>query len=554
MAQTHASDRGRLERLAEEQAGLRRVATLVARGVQPDEVFAAVSNEVGRLFRSDVAGVFRFADEEPPEVVAVGISNVNVLSPGTRFEIPEGTAISKVFRTGRSARARIAEMPPDHLYISAAAQLGVVSTVASPITVEGRLWGAMVATNSEDLASVAEERLEKFTELVATAIANAEARAALRMVADEQAALRRVATLVARESPPGEVFGAVAEELGRLLGAKSTVLYRCEDDETATLVGNWGELAGPDPSGRRFALGGNNVASLVVRTARPARIDDYADATGAIGTTFKALGVRAGVGVPIIVGGRLWGAMGAAAPEPLPPDAESRLAGFAELVAIAIANVEARAELTASRARIVAAADEERRRVVRDLHDGAQQRLVHTVITLKLAQEAVTKGAEDGPPLVEEALANAEQAMAEVRDLAHGILPRALTNGGLRAGIGALCSRAPVPVELDVSVSRLPAPVEATAYFVVAEALTNMVKHSSARHADVVARIQDGTLRVEVRDDGVGGASPDGTGLVGLADRLAVLDGGLEVDSPPGGGTCLTAAIPLPRSDRPASA
>jgi signal transduction histidine kinase len=148
---------------------------------------------------------------------------------------------------------------------------------------------------------------------------------------------------------------------------------------------------------------------------------------------------------------------------------------------------------------------------------------------------------------VQEALANAEQATAELRELAHGILPAVLTQGGLRAGIDALGSRTPVPVAIDVSVDRLPAQVEATAYFVVAEALTNVAKHSSARHAAVVARIDDGTLHVEVRDDGVGGASADGTGLVGLTDRLAVLDGRLEVDSPPGGGTRLTAAIPLAR-------
>jgi signal transduction histidine kinase len=220
---------------------------------------------------------------------------------------------------------------------------------------------------------------------------------------------------------------------------------------------------------------------------------------------------------------------------------------FTELVAAAIANVEARTELTASRARIVAAADAEQRRVVRDLHDGAQQRLVHTVITLKLAQRALADGAENAPLLVQEALGNAEQAMTEVRELAHGILPAVLTHGGLRAGIAALSSRTPVPVETDVPVGRLPAPIEATAYFLVAEALTNVAKHASAGHAEVVARIQDGMLRVDVRDDGVGGASPDGTGLVGLADRLAVLDGWLEVDSPPGGGTRLTAAIPLPR-------
>ena len=209
-------------------------------------------------------------------------------------------------------------------------------------------------------------------------------------------------------------------------------------------------------------------------------------------------------------------------------------------------DLHARAEPAAARARTAAvAAADERRRVVRDLHDGAQQRLVHTVMTLKLAQQALATGAENGPLLVQEALGHAEQAIAEVRELARGILPAVLTHGGLPAGIAALSSRTPVPVEIDVSVERLPGPVEATAYFVVAEALTNVAKHSAARHADVIAQIDDGTLRVEVRDDGVGGASQNGTGLMGLADRLAVLDGRLEVDSPPGGGTRLTATIPL---------
>ena len=285
------------------------------------------------------------------------------------------------------------------------------------------------------------------------------------------------------------------------------------------------------------------------RTARPARIDDYADATGAIGRTFKALGVRAGVGVPIIVGGRLWGAMGAAASEPLPPDAESRIAGFAELVATAIANIEARAELTASRARIVAAADEERRRVVRDLHDGAQQRLVHTVITLKLAQQALERDADDAASLVSEALEHAQRATQELRELAHGILPAALTAGGLRGRRrGAGVADAGAGSRSRSRADRLPATIEATAYFVVAEALTNVAKHARAASVAVAARIEDGTLRVEVRDDGVGGARPDGSGLQGLGDRLAALDGRLEVESPADGGTLVAAAIPIAAS------
>jgi signal transduction histidine kinase len=231
--------------------------------------------------------------------------------------------------------------------------------------------------------------------------------------------------------------------------------------------------------------------------------------------------------------------------EQLPADTEARLASFTELVATAIANTEARTEVAASRARIVAATDEERRRVVRDLHDGAQQRLVHTTITLKMASNALQNDEDAARALVSEALDNAQQATAELRELAHGILPATLTHGGLRAAVDALASRMPVPVQNGVSVGRLPAAVEATAYFVVAEALTNVAKHARAGHAEATARIEDGNLRVQVRDDGIGGARPDGSGLTGLADRLAVLDGELRVESLADGGTLVAADIPL---------
>jgi signal transduction histidine kinase len=195
----------------------------------------------------------------------------------------------------------------------------------------------------------------------------------------------------------------------------------------------------------------------------------------------------------------------------------------------------------------VAAADNERRRVVRDLHDGAQQRLVHTVVTLRMAERALQNEDKDAPDLVNEALDNAEQATAELRDLAHGILPLTLTRGGLRAAVDALASRMSAVVEIDVPDGRLPAAVEATAYFVVAEALTNVAKHARAQHAEVTAQIEDGTLAVQVRDDGIGGARPDSSGLTGLADRLAALDGQLRVESPADGGTLVAADIPVPK-------
>jgi signal transduction histidine kinase len=201
-------------------------------------------------------------------------------------------------------------------------------------------------------------------------------------------------------------------------------------------------------------------------------------------------------------------------------------------------------EVRASRTRVLEAADAERRRVVGDLHDGAQQRLVQTVVLLKLARQALERGDAESETLVGEALEQAEAANTELRDLARGILPRVLTLGGLTAGLAALASRFPLPVEVDVSVGRLPAAVEAAAYFVVAEALTNVGKHARARRVWVAAHLDGDVLRVEVRDDGVGGSDPEGTGLLRLRDRLAAIDGELRVATPAHGGTQVAATIP----------
>ncbi|HMJ35165.1 MAG TPA: DUF4118 domain-containing protein [Baekduia sp.] len=369
-------------------------------------------------------------------------------------------------------------------------------------------------------------------------------------LAEEQAALRRVATLAAHGTSPERLFAAVVEEVGRVFPAEHAALARYESGATMTTVAISEGLAASFPVGSRWPLGGKSVSTVVFETGRSARIDNYGAASGRLGVAIRERGLSSAVGAPIVVEGRVWGVMTLASTEhPLPDDTEARLASFAELVATAIANAEARTEVAASRARIVAATDDERRRVVRDLHDGAQQRLVHTIVTLKLAQHAVQNEEDDLPALLTEALDNAEQATAELRALAHGILPTVLTRGGLRAAVDALASRMPVPIETDVTVGRLPAAVEATAYFVVAEALSNVAKHAHARHAEVAARIEDGTVQVQIRDDGVGGALPDGggSGLIGMADRLAALDGELRVDSPADSGTLVAAAIPLRR-------
>jgi signal transduction histidine kinase len=467
---------------------------------------------------------------------------------GGRWPLGGKNVSTEVLETGRSARIDSFDDASGQLGV-AMRERGLASSVGAPIVVEGHVWGVMtLASTEQPLPADTEARLASFTEIVATAIANTESQAGLARLAKEQAALRRVATLVAAAVPSEEVFAAVTEEIGQLLPVEYAHMGRYEPDGTIVFIAAWGKAGPVFPVGTRMVLGGRNIPTLVFETARPARVDLESDGSGPLAVALRERGVRWSVGTPIMVEGRVWGLMaaGTIVEQHLLPDTEGRLAQFTQLVATAIANAEARTEVAASRTRIVAATDEERRRVVRDLHDGAQQRLVHTIITLKLARQALEHEQEAAPALVDEALDHAEGANGELRELAHGILPAALSRGGLRAGVDTLAARSPVPVEIDVSVGRLPAAVEATAYFVVAEALTNVAKHARAGHAEVTARIDDASLEVQVRDDGVGGARPDGSGLIGLADRLTALDGELRVDSPADEGTLVAAAIPLP--------
>jgi PAS domain S-box-containing protein len=545
---SNSASREELARLADEQAALRRVATLVAQGVPSRELFGTATEEAGKLLGADLAGMLRYESDHTVAPVATWAAVGEHPAVPDRWRIEEGDPTTLISETRRPARIDDWEGVPGPI-AAFARELGINSSVGSPIVVEGRLWGALAvhSKQAEPLPADTESRLGNFTELVATAMANAQARAEVSRLADEHAALRRVATLVARESPPAQVFAAVAEEVGRLLPVEDTAMLRYEDDGTATFVATWGKHGDALKVGTRMTVEGENVTALVQGTGRPARIDDYTKASGPIGAHLRDQGTRSAAGCPIVVEGRLWGAMvaGTRQAERVPADMEARIGEFTELVATAISNVEARSELAASRARLVAAIDEERRRVVRDLHDGAQQRLVHTVVTLKLAGRALRNEDERAPAIVTEALEHAERATAELRELAHGILPSVLTHGGLRAAIDGLASRTPVPVDVAVSVDRLPTAVEATAYFVVAEALTNVAKHSGAGRAAVTAGIEDGMLAIQVRDDGVGGARSDGSGLLGLADRLAALDGRLRVESPADGGTLVAAAIPL---------
>jgi signal transduction histidine kinase len=548
----NAESRGGLARLAEEQAALRRVATLVARGLAQQELFAAVTEEVGTLLRAEYAGLVRYeSDGETMTIVAVWGRTGDPLPPGGRRQVIGGKNVSTlVFETARAARVDGYAGASGALGL-AAREYGIGSGVGTPIVVDGRLWGAMsiYCTLGRQLTADAEARLASFTALLATAIANAESRDGLARLAQEQGALRRVATLVATGVPPEELFAVVAKEVVRLLPVDFAHIGHYESDGTITVLAASGTTVEHFPVGRRWRLAGRNLATIVFETGRPGRIDGYLDASGPLGVTGNELGIRSSAGTPIIVEDDVWGVVivGLTLQEqPLPGDIEARLGSFTELVATAVANVESRAALAASRARIVAAADESRRRIERDLHDGAQQRLVHAMIVLKLALRALETNESDSGELVAEALRNAERAQSELRELAHGILPAALTRGGLRAGVDALVARTSVPVSTDVSVGRLPAGLEATAYFVVSEALTNVVKHARAEAASVTARVEHGQLRVEVRDDGVGGArAGDNTGLGGLEDRVSALDGRLVLDSPSGRGTRVCVLLPI---------
>ena len=372
----------------------------------------------------------------------------------------------------------------------------------------------------------------------------------VRALADEQAALRRLATAVARGGHRQDIFAAIAAELGPLLGGEDATVVQYEPEGAATIVAGLGPCIDALPHDRRVALDDALAITTVFRTGRSARQDDYSRsrAIGPVAEYARRPG-RSTVASPVTVEGRVWGAVVVSTTRaPLPADAERRMAGFAELVGIVIATVESRAELKASRARVLAAGDEALRRIRRDLHDGAQRGLVNTIMTLTEAGKELEAAGVAGPARepVDEALAHARTANYELRELAHGILPSALTRGGLRGGIEALVARVRLPVSVEVTAERLPPALEATAYFIVAEALTNAVRHADADHVHISAIIDGAVLRVAVRDDGVGGARCDAsTGLLGLRDRAAAHNGELRVVSAPGEGTLIAATLPI---------
>jgi signal transduction histidine kinase len=374
----------------------------------------------------------------------------------------------------------------------------------------------------------------------------------LRRLVAEQAALRRVATFVAGEPAPDEVFQLVTEEVCALLQLRSALLVRYEGGEALTIAGAFGAPPDDFPVGGRMPLEAG-AARAVLRTGRPARVD-YRTLPGRLAARMLANGFVASVAAPITVSGTLWGALvaGLREHEPVPAELERRMGAFAELAALAVASAHARDELAASRLRIVEASDAARRRIERNLHDGAQQRLVGLALRLRLARAQLQRAPAEAAELLVGAEAELAGALDELRELAHGIHPPLLSERGLAAALEALAHRAPLPVDLDVALpARLPEPLETAAYYVVSESLANVAKHAGASGVVVRVAAADGVALVEICDDGAGGADPDlGSGLCGLRDRVETLDGTFAIESAPGGGTVVRAALPLPATGR----
>jgi signal transduction histidine kinase len=536
------------DRFMAEQAALRRVATLVARAAPPEQVFAAVAEEAGRLLHADLATMNRYGADGMVTAVASwnGTRPAVPVSPSARIG---GRNVSTlVFRTGRPARiddyADVTGPTAD-----AVREYGFRAAVGVPVHVEGGLWGVMmVGSRAGPLPEGTEARLAGFTELAATAIASAHARVELRGFAEEQAALRRVATQVAQGASPEEVFASVAREAGRLLHADHATMGRYNADGTGMVVATWGSADAGLRAGTRYEVGGPDLHTMVFQTRRPARIDDLGEFQGQVADVIRECGFRAAVAVPVSVEARLWGVMAVESRAgPLPGGTERQLAGFTELAGTAIANAEAQAALTASRARIVTTADATRRRIERNLHDGAQQRLVSLALDLRAAEAAAAAGTGGVAQQLNRLAAGMDDVLQELRELARGLHPAILADSGLRPALKTLARRSSVPVNLDVQVDRrLPEPVETAAYYTVSEALTNAAKHARATAADIQVTASDRVLHLHVHDNGCGGAGfSRGSGLIGLKDRAEALGGHLQLRSPAGAGTTLEIELPL---------
>jgi signal transduction histidine kinase len=542
---SNAQARDELRDLADSQGALRRVATLVAQGAEPKAVFAAVAVEVSRLLGVGAVSLISYdADAQMFTKIFGTHGQRSPVPDGVTWPVHECPEGELVVGTGRPGRVDDWSTIPGEIAAKHRAE-GFGQAVAAPIIVDGALWGHMAAYGEADeiLPPGCENRLADYTNLMASAIANAQARDELRGLAERQgAALRRVATLVAGQAAPGTIFNAVAKEASRALGVARVDVGRCHDDTSVTLLGSTAPAGPVGPPA--FSKSGDCVAARVIAAGRAARIDDWTTAQEA--EAAAAEGFRSAAAAPIMVDGTLWGVIVVLADEILPRDALTRLTDFTHLVASSISNVHARNSLIASRARIVTASDETRRRIERNLHDGIQQRVVALALGLRAVRvkNALAAEADAGLEQVADGL---ENLLEEIRTFSQGLHPALLSRSGLGPSLRTLARRSPIPVSLAVAPGpRLPEPVETAVYYVVSEALANAAKHSRASEVSVSVASDDTRVRATVADDGIGGADlARGSGLIGLVDRVEALGGRLALDSPAGGGTTISIELPL---------
>jgi signal transduction histidine kinase len=341
----------------------------------------------------------------------------------------------------------------------------------------------------------------------------------------------------------------VAREMEALLDADQVALNRYEPSAEIAVLAHRGLDASRTPVGSRVSHEGESVTATVRRTGRPARMENYERASGALAELARSTGLHSSVGAPIVVDGRLWGIITASwkGEQSPPADTEERMTRFAALLDTAIVNADIRDQLTASRARIVATTDATRRRFERDLHDGAQQRLVSLSLVLREAQATIPQELEESRGQLARVAEGMKGVLEDLRELSRGIHPAILSEGGLGPALKALARRSAIPVKLDLRVDgRFAEQLEVTAYYVASEALANTAKHAQASIAEIRVETRERVLELAIQDDGVGGADPArGSGLIGLADRVEALGGTIAIESPAGGGTALHVELPI---------
>jgi signal transduction histidine kinase len=549
---TNIESRANVDRLAAEQSALRRVAELVAGQAPPESVFALVTEELSRLMEVNTVRTVRFEPDGTATVLASSGTAANVLPVGLNVALPPGSVVDKVFRTGRPSRVEDFAVVGGPVG-AALRREGALCGAGGPIVVDGRVWGAMaVGYTAGSLPPGIEDRVARFAELVSAAISNLESHAKVERLAAEQSALRRVATLVAGEHSPDDLFAALAEEIGVLLDVDAAAILRYEHDGYATTVAKWSEAPIGIELGERLPLDGENLAGEVLRTGMPQRKEDYAESTGEIAAHVRALDVYSSVASPIVVEGVPWGVIGVLSRkrEPLPRDTEARMAEFCRHAGMAVANAKSRSDLAESRARIVRAGDEARRRFERDLHDGAQQRLVSLGLELRATEARVPPELGEVRKVLSRLAGGLGDVLDDLRELSRGLHPAVLSEDGLSPALRSLALRSAVPVDLhiDLDADRYEEPVEVTAYYVASEALTNTAKHARASRAEVSVRAVGGWLELTVTDDGRGGADASaGFGLTGLIDRVEAIGGTIHIDSPANAGTTIHAVLPTGR-------